>query len=207
MGTGLDEASRLRQPEAGAPRSPDPRDAARDLPSDAPQGAVDVARGHKADGKSERSVVAFLLGQQRAPRYGVRVEFATDEGDMPLWFLISSLDSKRIDDIEKAHTDRNSVMGEVDDLTINAEIVADATVAIGSVDPKSSEWADCEKTIPTSEDFLHGNASAAEALKQRFHWQGGLLTGVATQVRRISGWAPDRVGQAERVLVDVAGGS
>jgi hypothetical protein len=197
-----------QQPGPGVPPTPDPRDRATGLPPDAPQSVVDVARGHGAPkGGGERSAVRFLLGQQRAPRYKVRVEFATDEGDLALWFTIKALDGKKIDTIEKAHTDRNTVMGEADDLLISAELVAEATVEISDFEPGTPEYETGMRTKPTDPEFLVGAVAAADALKARFHFQSGLLAGVANQIRRISGWAPDRVGQAQRVLVDVVGGS
>lgn len=202
----LDEATKLQQPGPGEPPTPDPRDAARGLPEDAPQAVVDQARGHDSP-EGRRSAVKLLLGQQRAPRYKVRVEFATDEGDVGMWFLVHSLDGKRIDAIERAHTDRNSVMGEMDELSVNAELVADATLTISDGEPGTPEYEQGETTKVNSPEFLHGEASSAEALKARFHWQSGLLAGLATQIRRISGWAPDRVGGAQRVLVELAGNS
>jgi hypothetical protein len=204
--------------KAGDPRTERPEDPASALPPDAPQAMVDEARGVKPPSKraeraQRKGAVAYLLGQQRAPRYKVKVEFATDDGDIPLWFYIHSIDSKRIDKIEKAHTDRDSLMGEMDDLAVNAELVADALICFSDDEPGTPEFEeaweakDGRVTEVNSPEFLAGNASSAEALMQRFHWQGGLLTGVAQQVRRISGWAPDRVGQAQRVLVDAAGNS
>lgn len=195
------------QPEPGAPPTPDPRDLARDLPPDAPAAVRDLARGHKVDPSGERSAVKYLLGQQKAPRYKVPVEFATDDGDVRLWFFIKSLDSKRIDQIEKAHSDQAKVMGDVDELAVNAELVADATISISDGEPGTPAYESGAVTNPMDDTFRNGLPSGADALQARFHWQEGLLAGLSTQVRRISGWAPDRVGQAERVLVDVAGGS
>ena len=200
-------AAQPQQPAPGEPTTKDPRDRAGGLPPDAPQSVVDAARGHKVDSAGERSGVAFLLGQQRAPRYKVPVEFATDEGDVKLWFLIHSLDSNRIEKIEKAHTDSTKIMGESDDLMIAAEVVADACISISDGEPGKPEYDTLPKVHPADETFRNGMTSGADALRARFHWQEGLLSGVASNVRRISGWAPDRVGQAERVLVDVAGGS
>lgn len=199
------------QPGVGEPPTKDPRDRANGLDAAAPQSVVDVARGHKVDGAGERSAVRHLLGQQRAPKYKVRVDFATDDGDVRLWFYVKSLGSKRIDQIENAHTDKTKVTAtgepESDQLAINAEIVADATMTISDDEPGTPAYETGAKTKPDDREFLSGMVTAAAALQARFHWQEGLLTGVAREVRRISGWAPDRVGQAERVLVDVAGGS
>lgn len=198
---------RPEQPPLGAGPTPDLRDGAAGLPPDAPQSVRDAARGHTVDSAGERSAVKYLLGKQAAPRYAVPVEFATNDGDVRMWFYVHSLDSKRIDKIEKTHTDDTTVMGESDNLAIAAQVCADALVTISDGKPGTPEYDAGSKTHPNDEDFREGLASGADALRTRFHWQEGLLTGVAQQVRRISGWAPDRVGQAERVLVDVAGGS
>jgi hypothetical protein len=200
-------ATELQQPKPGEGPTPDPRDRAHGLSPDAPQAARDVARGHEVNARAELSAVRHLLGQQRAPRYAIPVQFATDDGDATLWFTIKALDSNRIDKIEKAHTDTNSVMGEADTLAIAAELVADATIMLSDAKPGTPEYVDCGKTDPSSAEFLAERPAIAEAFRERFHWQEGLLSGVSSQIRRISGWAPDRVGQAERVLVDVAGGS
>lgn len=197
--------------KAGEPRTDRPEDPASALPPDAPQSAVDAARdlkprGRAAQAKGRKGAVAFLLGQQRPPRYKVKVEFATDEGDMPLWFLIHSLDAKRIDAVEKAHTDRDSPFGEMDELAVNAELIADALISFSDGEPDTPEFDEGDVT-KLDEEFRGELASNADALRARFHWQEGLLTGVAQQVRRISGWAPDRVGQAQRVLVEIAGNS
>jgi hypothetical protein len=209
--THIPTADRPLQPEKGAPPTEDPRDGANGLSPDAPQGARDVARGHKPDGAAELSAVGFMLGQQRAPRYKVRVTFATDGGDKTLWFYVRSMDSKRIDAVENAHVDRAKVTAtgapETDQLGMNAAIVADALITISDGEPGTPAYEELAKIKPDDSEFLKGMASAADALQTRFHWQEGLLAGVAMEVRRISGWAPDRVGQAERVLVDVAGGS
>lgn len=204
-------ARRPEQPPEGAPPTSDRRDRAAGIDPEAPQAVLDAARGHELKASGERSAVGYLLGKAKAPKYKVRVDFATDDGDVVLWFYIHSLDSARIDAIENTHTDRTKVtadgMPDVDQLRINAEIVTDACITISDGEPGTAAYETGGQTKPTDPDFLAGNVSGAEALQQRFHWQAGLLAGVAREVRRISGWAPDRVGQAARVLVDVAGGS
>lgn len=199
------------QPEPGAPPTSDPRDRAAGVDPAAPAAVLDVARGHETTPAGERSAVGFLLGQQKAPRYKIRVDFATDDGDVKLWFFVHSLDSKLLTRLERNGTDETKVtatgMPEVDNEAISAAVVAEATISISDGEPGTSGYDVGAKVKPTDAAFMAGNVSAALALQQRFHWQEGLLSGIASQVRRISGWAPDRVGQAERVLVDTAGGS
>lgn len=203
----LDDAVREKvQPPPGHPQTEKPEDRARGLPSDAPQVVVDQARGHETP-EGRVSAVKHLLGQQRAPRYKVRVLFATDEGDAVMWFYIRALDTARIRAIEDAHTDKQSVLGDMDELSVNAELIVDSTMTISDGEPGTPEYDELPQVKPNDEQFMRGVVSSADALRARFHWQEGLLAGLASNVRRISGWAPDRVGQAERVLVDVSGGS
>lgn len=193
--------------EAGAAKVGSPqREPSEDLPPDAPDGLRAAANGEdaakKVSGAEEHSAVAFLLGQQRAPKYKVPVQFDTDVGTLTLQWTIRALDGKTIDRIERANTDDSKGPLDpdaVDDLRANAELVAEATVQI--------EDATGAVTKVNDPDFLNGLVSGADALMARFHWQSGLLTGMASQVRRASGWAPDRIGEATRVMVDAAGNS
>lgn len=186
--------------------APKPSD---DLPQDAPEAVRELADGtdaKKMKRDAEHDVIAFFLGQQAAPRYKMRVEFDTPVGMLPMEWVVRALDGKTIDEIEKRHTpDNQGPFGEMDDLAANAELVAEATVLIR--DPKSGT----EITIddPRIRQTADGRevVSINDAIKARFHWQSGLLAGMAGNVRRASGWAPDRVGEATRVMSDAAGNS
>ncbi|MCA1571142.1 MAG: hypothetical protein LC798_12665 [Chloroflexi bacterium] len=51
------------------------------------------------------------------------------------------------------------------------------------------------------------DADPADALLRVFMFQSGLLSGVAGEIRSISGYDPNRVGQAKRSLTRAVGGS
>lgn len=195
-----------QQPQGSG--KPKPSD---DLPKDAPPAVRDLAdggeeAGRKTDREGEKSVIAWFLGQQAPARYKMPIEFDTPVGTMTMDWVIRSLDGKTLDDIEKRNTpDDAGPFGEMDDLAANAEIVAEATVVIR--DPKSGEELKIDDPRIRSTGDGREVASIADAIKARFHWQSGLLAGMAGNVRRASGWAPDRVGAASRVMSDAAGNS
>lgn len=178
--------------EPAAPPPPDPHKPV--LPEGAPEAVEEAARGRVPDMNAERDVLDWLLAPQAPIVYEVPVEFDTEKGSMKLLFIIQSLDSMVIDRIERDNMDMTT--GRSADLTINAEVVAAALIKFRS--PTSGREIEISDAA-----FMSGVPSPAVALEQRFHWQAGLLAGVASEVRRASGWAPDRVGTARRTLVDV----
>lgn len=177
------------------------------LPEDAPPAIRAAADGDTSDVTvgGEKDGIYWLLQPARAMHWECRVDYDTPEGIRPLRWGIRSLDGKRIDDIEQRNSTGEGPFAKVNQLTTNAELVAEASTIVrdsGSgrkIDLHSEEF----RTTPAG-DVL---ASTAEALRLRMHFQSGLLAYLAEEVRRISGWSPDRVGQAQRVLVDAAGNS
>lgn len=167
------------------------------LPPDAPEAAVRAAQGVDLSPEDDRDAADWLCAPQRAHRFRVRTEFETDAGTMPLTFVIKQIDSKRIDEIEKRNMD--SASGTINRIVANAEIVAEACELL--------EGAKGHKVDPKSEEFRAGVPSTAVAFEQRFFYQAGVLSGVAGEVRRVAGWSPDRVGTAQRVLVEAASNS
>lgn len=174
------------------------------LSPDAPDAIQKAADGDKISPAEERSALEYLLGPQRAPRYEAKVTFSTDAGDVELLWGLKALPGEQIIRIERRNTKVNAEdpLDSVDDLQMAAELVAEATTHIRD---KSGR-----ETRPADEDFRrrpNGELvpTDVEALRQRFYFQTGILTALAAQVRRISGWGPDRVGTAQRVLVDAVG--
>lgn len=153
--------------------------------------------------EDEHGALSFLLGARQPLLYDVRTTYATPTGDKPLTFVVKQMDGRKIDEIETRH--RNQTSGLLDQLSADTELVANACVEI--VDDTG------ERTSPVSEQFRTTNpqqpplASTAQALEVRFREQMGVLSGVAREVRRVSGWAPDRVQTAERRLVEASGNS
>jgi hypothetical protein len=182
---------------------PDPKDAGSAMPPDAPEALRDAVREERVKeigDDDEKSALDYLLGQQAPPKYKVPIKFDTPAGLKELDWHIHSLDGKHIDKIEKANTDQSSMMGEMDDYRSAAEILRDATIKV--VDPKSGD-----EVAVNDPKFTRGLADPADAIAQTFHWQSGVMVNLAGAVRRISGWSPDRVGEASRVLAVAAGNS
>lgn len=171
------------------PSGTDPRPG---VPADAPEA---VRNGGKdATPEQEHDAIHWLLGAQAPPRYDITIDFDTPEGMKKLVLTVRALDGKTFEKIEKANTNTDAgPFGEMDDLRVNAEVTAAALIEFR--DPETGATVTKE-----DEKFRAGLADPADAIAQRFHWQSGLLSGVAGEVRRISGWAPDRVQKAVRVV-------
>lgn len=154
----------------------------------------------------ERDALDFLLAPKPPRQYAVPVDYDTESGVRPLKFIITGLDGRRIDAIEQAN--RSATTGVLDQITADCQIVAEAAVGI--------EGRPGHRVALDSEEYLTIRrpgkepvklASPADALEARFKTQLGLISGVAREVRRISGYDPQRVGIAQRRLVEAAGNS
>lgn len=166
--------------------------------ADAPD-ALERAAGADAedvDAKEEGEALDFLLGATQALRFDVPVTLDTPKGPKKLVFVIEQIDGKKIIDLEKQYRNGTGPFAEVDDIGLNAAIVSEATKEIrDAVDEGATPKPGVD---PSSEKFRGGIPSAADAMQIRFKFQPGLLDGVAGEIRRVSGYATDRVGQAER---------
>jgi hypothetical protein len=177
------------------------------VPPDAPETLDRAVKGERLDFEEERGVLSFLLGAQKAPRYRVPVKFDTEVGMKELTWIIKALPAEKLDEIEKRNTKDTQPgrMPQMDDQRVAAETVVEATVTIR--DPLTGD-----ETNPREERFRRQPdgqiiEDPAEVLKQRFFFQSGTLAALVAEVRQISGWGPDRVGSAQRVIADAAGGS
>lgn len=164
-----------------------------------PESVTRAAAGEKVKGKDERSALDWLLGATTALEYEVTVQYDTPAGTRPLTFRLRQVDASTFDRIDKANRLGDGPFAKLDVATFNAELLSEATVSIkdGSgrtVDPRGQEW-------------LGGAPSPALAMALRFKYQPGLLDALVEEVRKISAYSPDRVGTAQRVLVDAVGGS
>lgn len=190
-----------------------PRESAEDQAEARREASVEAyARGHEElTEENERDALDYLLAPKPARTYGVKVEYETDKGVEPLTFVIRAMDGRTIDSIEQRNVSESS--GQLDAITANCELVAEACSGIES---KSGR-----KVALDSDEFLtlqvpkqggaNGEtepkrlASPALALEARFRTQIGVIAGVAREVRRMSGYDPTRVGQAQRRLVEASG--
>lgn len=177
-------------PATPAGSSPKPSAA---LPPDAPD-ALRTAADGKADDVTiggEHEALSYLLGATKPVEYDVPVKFDTPAGTKELTFHIRQLDGKAIIKKEDAHRKGSGPFAELDDIAFNADLVAEATVWISDATGRKVE--------PNSPEFDGGlGYGPALAMETRFKFQPGILDGIAGQIRSVSGYAPDRVGTAER---------
>lgn len=168
----------------------------REAPEPVQRAALGKTQG--IDPAQERSALDWFLEPQRALRYRVDVQFDTPRGPLPLTFVLRSIPQAEMERIETRNRKGEGMLAEYDDFQVNVEIVGEALVALEDGN-RSLE--------PNDPAVLSGLPSVAEAMKARFYYQPGLLAGVSSEVRRISGWGSDRVGRAERVLTAASGNS
>lgn len=160
--------------------------------------------------EDERDALDYILGARSPRQYDVKVTLDTDTGQADLIFVIQAQDGLKIDKIEQRHV--SDATGRLDQYAADAEIVGDATVCLLSprtgrqVNPRDEKFRTMQvRRVDTDEmgELTHPNAGAA--LQARFRDQLGLLSGVAREVRRVSGFDVGRVAEAKRRLVAASG--
>lgn len=162
------------------------------LPPDTPEAIKAAADGSAKDVtvKAERDALDWLLGASKPVEYDISTKFDTPAGTKELIFHIQQLDGKKIIKLEDEHRKGTGPFAELDDIAFNAALVAEATLLIK----------DGKREVSPAEPEFIGDLGfgPAMAMELRFKYQPGLLDGVAGQIRSVSGYAPDRVGAAER---------
>lgn len=169
------------------------------------------ARGHEElTAENERDALDYLLAPKPPRLYDVKVEYETDTGTEPLTFVVRAMDGRKIDSIEQRNVSEST--GQLDAITANCEVVAEACECIESkggrqVKLDSEEFLTLRVPKPDApaETEPKRLASPAMALEARFRTQLGVIAGVAREVRRMSGYDPNRVGQAQRRLIEASG--
>lgn len=166
-------------------------------PPDAPIPPV-IERAAAGDesltGKDERDALDFLLGATRALEYNVTVQYDTPDGLKPLIFHIQQLDAARIDTIDAENRVGDGPFAKLNVREFNAALVTEATVYLQTPGGR--------RIMVPSEEFLGGAPSGPMAMGLRFKYQPGILEGMAEVIRGVSAYSPDRVGSAQRVLVE-----
>lgn len=171
------------------------------LSPDAPDGLRKAADGDagKVTVGEERGALEWLLGATTPVEYDVPVKFDTPAGTKELIFHIRQLDGKTIIKTEEGHRKGSGPFAELDDIPFNADLAAQATIYIKDESGRKVE--------PSSAEFDGGlGFGPALAMETRFKYQPGLLEGIATRIRTVSGYSPDRVGEAERATEAALGG-
>lgn len=204
---GMETATPEQRVEGAQPREPDP-----EAKGDA---AVEAfARGHEElTEENERDALDYLLAPKPPRLYGVTVQYDTEDGLRPLTFVIRGMDGRRLDAIEQAHV--SEATGLIDRISADCHLVAEGTVWLevaGSdrqVKLDSAEFLTIRRPREGHPETMeeHRLSAPPDALEARFKTQLGLLSGVSRELRRISGYDPERVGVAQRRLVDAVGNS
>jgi hypothetical protein len=171
-------------------------DPASALPEGAPEPVKEAVRGNEIDGQGEKTALDWLLGPTLALEYDVPVKYETPDGMRELVFHIQQLDPDKMQEIDARNRQGDGPFAKLNVLAYNAEIVFEATRYFTDesgrhVDPRSAEF---RGEMP---------GSPVLALQARFKKQGGILETVAERVREVTGYSPDRVGAAQRSVVDV----
>lgn len=161
----------------------------------------------EVSGETERTALDFLLSPPKRLEYKVPVSIDTEGGEKTLDLIVRSLPGQQLRDIERRNSKDGTLgpLAELDDQRIAAETVSAALVRIE--DPRSGGTLD-----PRDPRFMQNSRGEkiidpVTALAARFEFQSGILSNVASEVRRISGYSSDRVGTAQRVMVDAVGSS
>lgn len=164
---------------------------------DAPESGLPPELERAAAGEAtradEQGALDWLLGATTALEYDLPVDYDTPAGMKKLIFRIRQLDTGVIDAVDEENRKGDGPFSKLDVPAFNAALVTKATVYI--MDEAG------EKVAPTDARFLGGVPAPHLAMALRFKNQGGLLEGIADQVRRVSGYSNDRVGTAQRAVV------
>lgn len=188
------------QPQAASTPPSDGAPPLAGLPGGAPISVRDAADGQKGDAAGERSALDWLCGATAPLRYTVDVQYATPDGIKPLRFHMHQLDVSQLDAIERRNRKGDGPFADLVTRTYNAEVVAEATDLI-------EDLGNGQSLSIREPRFLGAIPSPPIAVEKRFGYQPGLLRGLVSEVREMAGDSADRVGTAQRALVDAAGNS
>lgn len=163
--------------------------------------------------ENEQDALDYLLAPKRPRLYDVKVQYDTDDGRVPLTFVVRGMDGRKMESMEQRH--RSDSTGLLDQTSYDCELIAASCVYLESgsgrqVRLNSDEFLTLKVPNPDgAEGELMEQKVAAPplALEKRFQTQLGLLMGVAREIRAVSGFDPQRVGSAHRRLVDAVGNS
>lgn len=163
-----------------------------------------AAQGAELDAEEEGSALDWLLGASQPIVHDVPVQLETPKGLAKLTFVLKQMDTRKIDQIETRHVNQST--GRIDRLSADVDIVTDATIELRDASGRALKLSSDEfKTVQRpdgGQPFKH--ASPAEALEERFRKQLGLIGGVAMEIRKMAGFEPERVGSAQRRLVEAS---
>ena len=182
------------------------REPGSDLPHGAPEGlreaaggplreaADDDPEGRAETAEKEAGALDFMLSNPSPAPFKVDALVDTPEGLKKLTFHMHQLDGARIEKLENEHSSGVGPFATVDRSRLNAAKIAEATDKM--VDANGKEL------VPTDADFLRDAISPAVAFERMFKLQPGVADQLAEQIDRMAGMTRDRVGMAEREMVN-----
>lgn len=213
----MESSTSTRPPalEVGDGSQQQPPERQHGVPDGAPQAVRDAAAGRSLDGTSghpdddrevgdraESGALDFLAGSEDVEpiEYDSTVQVETPSGLKPVRFHFRQLDGDRITSLEREHSTGAGPFAQLDDLRFNAALVTEATdYMVDGVTKK--------KFTPGDREWVGKWMDPKIAMEKKFAKQPGILAGLVDEIRKAGGYTSDRVGSAERALVNAAGNS
>lgn len=164
------------------------------LPADAPQTVRDAALGKELDPADESGALDWFLGATTRLEYDVTVQWETPKGMKPLVFHLRQVDGDRLQELDEENRTGDGPFAKLDTMGFNASVAAEACMYLTD---------DSGVRVAVNESrFLGGAPSPVIAMRGRFKTQPGILETLAERIRSKAGYSPDRVGGAQRALVE-----
>lgn len=164
------------------------------LPADAPREVRQAALGKELDPADESSALDWFLGATQRLEYDVPVQWETPKGMKTLIFHLRQVDGDRLQELDEENRTGDGPFAKLDTMGFNAAAAAEATLYLSD---------DTGRKVPVdSQEFLGGVPSPATAMRARFKTQPGILETLAERIRAKAGYSADRVGGAQRALVE-----
>jgi hypothetical protein len=206
----MDTATDTQPATAGAPSEKDPRFQAAKAAGGGETGREmleHAAQGAELSQSEEKSALDWLLGTPKPIVHEIPLEIETDGGMRTVKFVSRRIDPRKIDAIEIRNIQQTT--GRVDRLTSDCEIIAESCELLDDGKRKVTLSSDEFCTVrlfnrDSGEIEPVKLASPAMALEKRFVGQEGALTLVAAEIRRLGGYDPQRLGNAQRRLVEAS---
>lgn len=164
------------------------------LPADAPPEVRKAAAGKTLDVEEEQGALDWFLGPTRRLEYDVTVQWETPRGMRPLTFHMHQVDGDRLQEIDEANRQGDGPFSKLDTQGFNAEAVVEACMYFTDQTGR--------KVKPTEEAFTGGMPNPVLAMRTRFKTQPGILEHLAERIREKAAFSADRVGGAQRSVVE-----
>jgi hypothetical protein len=167
----------------------------------APDELENAAAGKDVGDDGEKKVLDYLLGKTYRPKGFVDVKLDTEAGLLPLRVFLRALPETRLDEIDAANREGDGPFSKLDVAGFNAAVLAEAIESFG--DPNDAD----AKVSPDDESFVGQGLNVEVAISGRLRYQPGIMQGLVEEVRKLSGYAPERVGTAQRIIQTAVGNS